>query len=131
MARHLQAGRLTGDLGALYHWSPRGRLSSIKSRGLVPGKRNITGPTYHNPDDPSFGEFRADYICSSPDLATAWEYSHAVWGSTGTFDLWQFWLYNTDEVRVLPMWGSRIVEVRIHNRIPKSRLIWIGERTVE
>lgn len=117
-------------LGPLYHWSPRDRLSSIKRLGLVPGKRNVAGPTYHDPDDPDAGEFVQPGVCLSPDPATAWAYSHGAWRSTGTFDLWQVWLEPADEVHVLPMWGDRVVEVRVHNRIRKARLVFIGERTV-
>jgi hypothetical protein len=117
-------------LGPLYHWSPRSRLGGIRRLGLVPGKRNVAGPTLHDPDDPSAGEFRQPCVCFSLDPVTAWAYSHAVWRSTGEFDLWQVWLEPTDEVHVLPMWGGRIVEVRVHNRIPKRRLIHVGERTV-
>ena len=125
------------SLGPLYHWSPRGRLSSIKRLGLVPGKRNISGPIFNGPgiDDDGEpiiipGEWRAPWLCFSLDAATAWAYSHGAWRSTGTFDLWQVWLEPTDEVHVQPAWGDRIVELRVHNRIPKRRLILIGERTV-
>lgn len=121
---------MSTTLGPLYHWSPRGRLSSIKRLGLTPGKRNLSGPTYHNPKDKSKGEFRSDYVCFSTDPATAWAYSHDVWGSTGKFDLWMVFLEPKDEVHILPMWGGRIIEVRVKNRIPKRRLIWIGEREV-
>ena len=127
-------------LGPLYHWSPRDRLSSIKRLGLVPGRRNIQGPLWHGaPTDPNVdgnhdigaGEYRAEHVCFSPDPDTAWRYSHAIWRSTGAFDLWMVRLEPTDEVHVLPMWGDRIVEVRVRNRIKKSRLRWIGERTVQ
>jgi len=126
------------DLGPLYHWSPRDRLASIRRLGLVPGRRNIAGPVLHGTDadgrairdeDGSI-EFRQPGVCFSLDPATAWAYSHGAWRSTGTFDLWQVWLEPTDEVHVLPMWGARVVEVRVHNRLKKSRLHWIGERTV-
>lgn len=118
-------------LGPLFHWSPRDRRASIDRLGLVPGRRNVAGPIWHSADgDRSLGEYRADYVCFSLDPVTAWAYSHGVWKSTGTFDLWQVWLEPTDEVHVLPMWGDRIVEVRVRNRVKKSRLRWVGERTV-
>lgn len=41
-------GFAVGELGPLYHWSPRERLSGIKRLGLVPGKRNFHGSTYTN-----------------------------------------------------------------------------------
>lgn len=122
---------LSSDLGPLYHWSPRGRLSSINRLGLVPGMRNLAGPTYHDPNDKSKGEFRQDGVCFSTDPATAWAYSHETWRSTGKFDLWMVILQPEDEVHILPMWGGRIIEVRVKNRIPKRRLIWVGEREVK
>lgn len=121
---------MTDRLGPLYHWSPRDRLKSIKRLGLVPGKRNVSGPVYHDPEDPDFGEFVQPGVCFSPDPATAWGYSHGVWRTVGTFDLWQVYLIPTDEVHILPQWGDRTIEIRVHNRIPKSRLIWVGEREV-
>jgi len=126
------------ELGPLYHWSPRDRLASIKRLGLVPGKRNFRGPTYHgSPENPNAdnedigaGEYLQDSVSFSPDPATAWNYSHAVWRSQGTFDLWQVYLVKEDEVHVVSMWGGRLVEVRVRNRIKKARLIWVGERSV-
>jgi hypothetical protein len=75
-------------------------------------------------------EYVQQSVSFSPDPATAWAYSHGTWGTVGVFDLWQAWLQPSDEVHILPMWGGRIVEVRVHNRIVKSRLTWVGERTV-
>ena len=112
-------------LGPLYHWSPRERLRGIQRLGLIPG-RPSTQPSY-NPDG---SEFRQPAVCASLDAATAWAYSHGAWKSTGTFDLWQFSLVDDDAVEVRSFWGARIVEVRVHNRIRKARLRWIGERTV-
>jgi len=115
------------DLGPLYHWSPRERLKGIKRLGLVPGKKkypyvnNVTG-------EKEF--YIQDSVSFSLDPATAWNYSHGCWRSVGTFDLWQVFLNPSDEVHIQPNWGGRINEVRVKNRIPKSRLIWIGERTV-
>lgn len=121
---------MSSNLGPMYHWSPRDRIKGIKRLGLVPGKRNVAGPTYHDPEDPDMGEFVQPGVCLSPDPATAWAYSHGAWRSTGVFDLWQLSLVSTDEVHILPQWGARIVEVRVHNRIPKSRIVWVGEREV-
>ena len=87
----------------------------------MPGKR----PPYEDDD-----EFRQGGVCCSTDPATAWAYSHGAWRSVGTFDLWEFLLDPADEVHVLPMWGGRIIEVRVHNRIKKRRLLWVAERTV-
>jgi hypothetical protein len=125
------------QLGPLYHWSPRERLAGIKRLGLVPGKRNIAGPVLHGtPEEPLYDddgspEFLQPGVCFSLDPGTAWNYSHGAWRSTGTFDLWQVDLVDADEVHVLPMWGGSIVEIRVHNRIRKARLRWVGERTVQ
>ena len=105
----------------LYHWSPRSRLSSINRSGLLPGKPNV--------DEDS--EYRQPGVCTSPDAATAWAYSHDIWRFPGTYDLWQFWLKDTDDVEILRHWGDRIIEVRVHNRIMKRRLHWVGERTIK
>lgn len=98
----------------------------ILRTGLVPGKRNYHGPALN--DDGT--EFRQPAVCTSLDATTAWAYSHGAWGSTGTFDLWLFWLDKEDSVEVRSFWGTHITEVRVHNRIFKSRLSWVGERTV-
>lgn len=104
----------------------------------MPGKRNVLGATKHlaigevweGEGPPPKGEFRQAAVCCSPDAATAWAYSHGAWGTVGDFDLWQFTLEPEDDVEVLRQWGARIVEVRVYNRVKKSRLVWLGERTV-
>lgn len=113
-------------IGPLYHWSPRTRLASIKRLGLVPGRRTVTRLEGDDEDD----GFRQDAVCFSPDASTAWNYSHDVFNVPGTYDLWQVWLVPSDAVHILPMWGDRIIEVRVANRIYKRRLLWIGERTI-
>ena len=117
------------DLGPLYHWSPRARRGSIDRLGLVPGRRNVRGPSYHRLDGTG-EEFRQPAVCFSLDPATAWAYSIATFGVPGVYDLWQVWLVDDDQVEVLPMWGARIIEVRVHNRVKKRRLVWVGERRV-
>lgn len=128
---------MSQELGPLYHWSPRDRLNSIKRLGLITGRRGVTGPIYNvwgvdDNGEPCLipGEWRADYVCFSPTPVTAWNYSHGAWRTKGTFDLWSVVLEDTDEVHINPQWGSKIVEVRVHNRIKKARLVWVGERTV-
>jgi hypothetical protein len=117
----------SSNLGPLYHWSPRDRHNGIIRLGLVPGKKkhwyanNVTGKRE---------AYIQDSVSFSLDPATAWNYSHGCWRSVGEFDLWQTYLIATDEVHILPMWGSTVTEVRVKNRIPKRRLIWIGERVV-
>jgi hypothetical protein len=114
------------DLGPLYHWSPRTRIKSINKLGLVPRRPAVSAAEGDADDD----GFRQDGVCFSADPATAWAYSHAVFKVPGTYDLWQVWLEPNDEVHVLPMWGDRIIEVRVMNRIHKRRLRWVGERTI-
>jgi len=111
---------VSNDIGPLYHWSPRTRLSSIKKQGLVPRK-----PPVYTDDG-----FRQSGVCFSLDPATAWNHSHEVFQVPGIYDLWQVEPVPTDEVHVLPMWGGRVLEVRVMNKIPKARLVWVGERTI-
>lgn len=140
---------MSTNLGPLYHWSPRARLSGIKRRGLVPGERNLHTPQVRakipteaweldledEDGDPrtleeAIAEFRQPGICFATSPMLAWELSHGTWRSLGVFDLWEVWIDPEDEVRILPEFGSIIREVRVYNRVPKSRLIWVGERTV-
>ena len=114
------------ELGPLYHWSPRTRLASIKKLGLVPRRPRVS----HTEGDDEDDGFRQDGVCFSLDPTTAWNYSHGVFKVPGTYDLWQVWLAPKDEVHILPMWGGRVIEVRVMNRIFKSRLHWVGERTL-
>lgn len=115
------------ELGPLYHWSPRSRLKGITRLGLVPGKKKHW---YVNEVTGTKEAYSQDSVSFSLDPATAWNYSHGCWRGVGVFDLWQVFLIPTDEVHILPGWGAQINEVRVKNRIPKSRLIFIGERTV-
>lgn len=111
----------------LFHWSPWERRSSINRDGLLPGQRNIDGPTWHDPDRPELGEFLQPAVCFSPDPMTAWRYSHGTWKSSGVFDLWQVTVIDSDTVKRRREDG-RIVEVRIHNPVPRTRLLWVAER---
>lgn len=111
------------QLPALYHWSPRDRRTSIRRLGLVPGKRPTIGTVRTVTD----GRFM---VCLAPDPAMAWSLSGGTrWVSASTWDLWQVHLADSDEVHVLPYFGPRIVEVRVANRIPKRRLVWLAERS--
>lgn len=94
----------------------------------MPGRKTIRD---HDPDGEFYEQYkawRAPYICFGSTPATAWNY--ALIRMPETYDLWEVYLRKEDEVFVQPMWGSRLIEVRVHNRIKKSRLIWVGERTV-
>lgn len=111
-------------LPPLYHWSPRSRAASIRRLGLVPGKRPTIGTTRTVTD----GRYM---VCLAPDPAAAWSLSGAIWARElgVVWDLWQAHLVDTDEVHVRPDFGPRIVEVRVANRIPKRRLVWLAERS--
>lgn len=127
---------MSAELGPLYHWSPRDRLNSIKRNGLLPGKPSIAAleaiERLDEGDDltAALAEWRASWVCLATTPVRAWNYSHGAWRTKGTFDLWSVTLVDSDEVVINPMWGSTIIEVRVHNRIPKSRLVFVGERTV-
>jgi len=107
----------------------------------MPGKRSHLGPTWHDfarageqwdGDDPidREAEFVQSAVCFGTSPTLAWLYSHGVWRTTGTFDLWEVGIIDSDDVEALRSWGAQIREVRIYNRIPKGRLEWVGERTV-
>lgn len=111
-------------LPPLYHWSPRERLGSIRRRGLLPGCPPTVGSISTVHDEQLV-------VCFGTDPQMAWRLSGGMrWARhIVTWDLWQTELVSTDAVFVLPEWGNRIKEVRIANRVPKSRLTWIGERS--
>lgn len=69
-------------------------------------------------------------ICLSPDAATAWALSggHRIATPHPEWDLWQVHIDKDDEVHVVPFWGRGLMEVRVANRIPKSRLIYLASR---
>lgn len=113
------------QLGSLYHWSPRSVRKQIDRHGLRPSQKSASVLILGDED-----EFRQPAICFSLSPATAWNYSHDVFGTHGTFDLWEVEPERGDEVHVLPSWGGRIAEVRIPTPIVRSRLVWVGERVV-
>jgi hypothetical protein len=113
------------QIGPLYHWSPRAVLRSIERQGLRPSQKSASALLLGDDDD-----FRQPAICFSPTAATAWSYSHDVWGTYGAFDLWEVQPGSDDSVHVLPHFGGHLAEVRIANPIPRARITWIGERFV-
>jgi hypothetical protein len=110
---------MSTSVGPLYHWSPRERFEVIRLEGL-----RIGMPT---PREEIEDGFRAPYICFSTTPATAWSYALTEEGKT--YDLWQVYILDTDEVHLLPMWGDNLIEVRLRNNVTPGRLIYIGERT--
>jgi hypothetical protein len=113
------------EFGPLFHWSPRAVRKSIDRLGLMPSRKPASVLLTNEDDD-----FRQPMVCLGTSPATAWAYSNGVWKLPGTWDLWEVRLRPDDEVHPLPLFGDRIVEVRVGNRIRKSRLVWVGERTV-
>lgn len=120
------------QLGPMFHWSPRSRRKGILRSGLLPNMRpTVTGGgAYINNVTGELEEWRMSAVCMSPSPQTAWDYSAGTIGDTGeTWDLWQIRLADTDEIHVRPDFGPYLIEIRVANRIPKSRLWWVGERT--
>jgi hypothetical protein len=110
----------------LYHWSPRERRRNIENRGLLPGRRNVL---FDEETDPAYRAFRQPAVCLAPTPSSAWGVSGMAFGRKGgTWDLWQVSLDPADEVEVRRIDGRRIMEVRVHNRIPKSRVWWVASR---
>lgn len=117
-------------LPALYHWSPTERRKQIIRRGLMPGARPTTSSVSTVGGGGESGAGRP-MVCLGPDAATAWAYSGGLpWlKDVPSWDLWQVHIDAGDEVHVLPFWGRGLMEIRVANRIPKSRLIYLGSRT--
>ena len=108
-------------IGPLYHWSPRDRKKQIIRHGLRPSQRVTTNSGEEG--------YRAAHVCLSPSPAVAWSLSGGTgWTGIEQWDLWQVELGQMDMVDVQQSWGGNITEVRVRNRIPKSRLWWVGER---
>ena len=111
-------------LPPLFHWSPHTAHEGIRRRGLRPSCP--TASAHHDE-----GTVLAVCLGTSP--------SHAWWLSGnardtcgGTWDLWQVILDEADDVHVLPSLGvdgHRLGEVRVANRIPKSRVWYVASRT--
>ncbi len=103
----------------LFHWSPAARRQGITRRGLVLGQK------------PVCTSVRTDVICLSQTPTQAWMLSAAVFGERGEeWDCWQVALDPADEVEVRPFFGNRMEELRVRNPIPKSRIWFVGTRTV-
>lgn len=115
---------MTTHLGPLYHWSPRKVRKQIDRLGLMPSRKPASLLLTNEGDG-----FRQPMICLGTSPATAWAYSNGVWGIPGTWDLWEVALLPEDEVHPMPLFGNRLVEIRVANRLHKRRLTWVGERT--
>lgn len=112
-------------LTPVYHWSPRDRLKGIRRHGLLPGKPPTVGTVSAVHDE-------VQVICCSPDPLLAWRLSgDCSWArEVPVWDLWQVELRESDRVYIRSEFGPRVWEVRVANRIPKSRVRWLAERAV-
>lgn len=119
-------------LPPLFHWSPADRRKQIIRYGLRPGCRPTIGTisTVGGSDESGDGRHM---LCLSSSPSAAWGLSGDMrWArDIAAWDLWQINLTDTDEVHILPSWGPVVTEVRVANRIPKSRIWWIARRETE
>jgi hypothetical protein len=70
-------------------------------------------------------------VCLGTTPSTAWALSGALSANRGeSWDLWEVEADLDDEVHYRPHFGRVLDEVRITNRIPKSRCWLVGTRTV-
>lgn len=110
-------------LGPFYHWSPAERRDSIQRDGLVPNSLNVVCSQPY------------EFICLSPDPATAWTLSGAVaadingYVSDDGWDLWQVDLADGDEIHPRAQFGPVITEIQVRNRIPAARVTYLARRT--
>lgn len=124
---------MSSPLPPLYHWSPGHRRRQIVRYGLKP-----TCPTavrYSAAVIPGTvnGRWLDDdttaMVCLGTSPSHAWSLSGDVMAAKGeAWDLWQVVLDDGDEVHPLPFFGYRLDEIRVANRIPKSRLWLVGQR---
>lgn len=123
-------------LPCLYHWSPRDRRRSIIRHGLKPTTPTLVEvfgaePTGPRKLLPSQGVETIQAVCLGTSPSHAWSLCGALWGQQDeTWDLWQVNLDDTDTTHVLGCDGHRLGEIRVANRIPKSRVWHVGTRTV-
>lgn len=123
-------------LPVMYHWAPESRRRNINKRGLLP--RTPSALLAYDSGlargasaigDVEWATFRT--VCLGTSPSHAWSLSGAVFAEPGeAWDLWQVVLGEDDEVHPRPFHGCRLDEVRVANRIPKSRLWLVGSRTV-
>ena len=122
----------------LFHWSPPAARKGIVRRGL-----RATCPTavpYVLPEEPMKpGHHWIDQdelpsvncVCLGTSPMHAWALSGDISGVRGeTWDLWEVRLDEQDRVYPHPEVGMSLGEVRVGNAIPKSRVLWVAERTV-
>lgn len=136
---------MTLTLPLLYHWSPTSVREKIIRRGLLPrtlaarfivtthdneGKLQETPPPLTH--QTTWVEGVEDYsVCLAATPWDGWVLSGAISGEPGeSWDLWQVVLDDEDEVQVRDLRGPNWDEVRVFNRIPKSRVWYVASRVV-
>lgn len=125
----------------MFHWSKAENRERISRSGLRPTHPTATpawdagtvrrdGAVLHRESDES-ESFLA--VCLGWTPSHAWNLCGAI-PSVSTpgeaWDLWQVVLDEGDRVYPLEFEGFRLEEVRVRNRIPKSRVWFVGSRTV-
>lgn len=132
-------------LPPLYHWSPAENRQRISRRGLkptCPTSSPVGVPLMGPAPEPRMGrplrgqarevddEASVLAVCLGTSPSHAWSLSGALWAERGdVWDLWQVVLDEGDAVHPLPFYGHRLDEFRVANRIPKSRIWLVGQRT--
>ena len=112
-------------LPVLFHWSPTRHRKSITRLGLRPSTARASA-FRPSDDDEAVGA-----VCLGTSPSHAWSLSGAIFGEVGDeWDCWQVALDDGDAVYPLPFYGNRLKEVRVANRIPKSRVWLVGSRTM-
>lgn len=121
-------------LPPLFHWSPVACRAKINKRGLRP-----TCPTAATFSPPIEGttiryidrDATVKAVCLGTTPSHAWSLSGAIFAERHSeWDLWQICLDEDDEVHPLPFFGNRLDEIRVANRIPKSRVWFVATRKV-
>lgn len=117
------------EIGALYHWSPRARFKNINRNGLrLDHRAGATTSSEMCVTTIGDGETRR-VLCFGTSAIEAWSLSAELnYTPAGMWDLWSFFIHETDEVLALPMWGNRLSEIRLFNPVPRKRLWYVGER---
>lgn len=122
-------------LPVLYHWSRERSRKQIIRLGLRPTCPTSTRYSAAVIPGTVNGRWLSDdsavMVCLGTSPSHAWSLSGAIQGEPGeTWDCWQVTLDVGDEVHPLPFFGHRLDEIRVANRIPKSRIWMVGSRTV-
>lgn len=123
------------NLPPLYHWSPLSARAGIVRRGLKPTcatSCSMMPPgddhrgMHYDEDDEVF-TFKA--VCLGTSPIHAWALSGDISAEYGeAWDLWEVRLDDQDRVFPHATIGGVLDEIRVANVIPKTRVLWVGER---